>query len=190
MEPRREDLAASYQASADVFQTMGDLTRSMRFLRQMHAIDRQLVAADPNNRMAGANLAWSDLGMAENLLDQNKAEEAMPLIRDGLALFEKASSSKGYWYAEEVGQSYSDLGRAYALLAQHAQSTVDPTRMWRNALSADEKALEVRSLVPSVLDSSGHNEVSDIRRQLAEAKSALSRLGVTTSTTQARNDNK
>jgi len=173
-----------------VFQTMGDLTRSMRFLRQMHAIDRQLVAADPNNRMAGANLAWSDLGMAENLLDQNKAEEAMPLIRDGLALFEKASSSKGYWYAEEVGQSYSDLGRAYAQLAQHAQSTVDRTRMWRNALSADENALEVRSLVPSVLDSNGHDEVSDIRRQLAEAKSALSRLGVTTSTTQARNDNK
>jgi hypothetical protein len=45
-------------------------------------------------------------------------------------------------------------------------------------------------LVPSVLDSNGHDEVSDIRRQLAGAKSALSRLGVTASTTQALNDNK
>jgi hypothetical protein len=51
-ETLREGLAASYEASADVFQGDGCLTRSMRFLRQMHAIDRQLVAADPNNRMA------------------------------------------------------------------------------------------------------------------------------------------
>ena len=183
----RQDLADSYEASGDVFEARGDLARSMQFLRQEHATYRQLAAADPGNRMASANLAWSDLSMAENLLRQNEAEEAMPLIHAGLALFEKSNPSKGYWYAVELGQSYLDLGRAWALLAQRAQSPGDRTRIWHNALSAEEKALAIRSLDPTALDANGHDQVSEIRRQLAEAKSALSRQGDVKSITAARN---
>jgi eukaryotic-like serine/threonine-protein kinase len=172
----REYLAQSYEASADVFESKGDLERSMRFLRQMNAIYKQLAAADPSNGMASANLAWGDLGVAENLLEQNKAEEAMPPIHEGLALFEKVSPSKGYWYAVEMGQAYLDLGKAWALLAQRAQSPGDQSRLWHNALSADEKALDIRSLDPSALDANGHDQVSAIRHQIAEAKSALHRL--------------
>jgi hypothetical protein len=172
----REYLAQSYEASADVFESKGDLERSMRFLRQMNAIYKQLAAADPSNGMASANLAWGDLGVAENLLEQNKAEEAMPPIHEGLALFEKVSPSKGYWYAVEMGQAYLDLGKAWALLAQRAQSPGDQSRLWHNALSADEKALDIRSLDPSALDANGRDQVSAIRHQIAEAKSALHRL--------------
>ena len=183
----RQDLADSYEASGDVFEARGDLARSMQFLRQEHATYRQLAAADPGNRMASANLAWSDLSMAENLLRQNKPEQATPLIHAGLALFEKSNPSKGYWYAVELGQSYLDLGRAWALLAQRAQSPGDRTRLWHNALSAEENALAIRSLDPGTLDANGHDQVSEIRRQLAEAKSALSRQGDVKSITAARN---
>jgi len=178
-------LAESYDASADVFEAKGNLEESMRFLRQTRAIYKQLTAADPSNHMASANVAWSDLGMAENLVEQNKAERAIPLIHDALALFEKSSSSKGYWYAVEVGQSYLDLGRAWAVLAQRAQTTSDRTRLWHNALAAEETALGMRSLGPGVLDANGHDQVSEIRHHIAESKSALSRLGAVTSTATA-----
>ena len=184
----REYLGASYEVSADVFDTKGDLSLSMRFIRQERAIYKQLAAADPGNRMASADLALSDLGMAENFLHQNKAEEALPLIHNALGLFEKSNPSKGYWYAVEVGQSYLDLGRAWALLAQRAQSPNDQTRLWHNALSAEETALAIRSLHPGALDANGQDQVSEIRGQLAEAKSALRRLGSVPSTTAARKE--
>ena len=176
----REYLGESYEVSAEVFETRGSLEQSMLFLRRVHAIYQQMAAADPGNGMASANLAFSDLGMAENLLRQNKAESAMPLIREAIALFEKSNPSKGYWYAVEFGQSYLDLGKAWTLLAQRSQSAADQARLWSKALSADQKALAIRSLDPTRLDSNGYDQLSDIRRQLVEANTALDRLRAAT----------
>jgi tetratricopeptide (TPR) repeat protein len=152
------------------------LAQSLRFLRQTHAIYEQLVAVDPSDRMGGANLALADLSMAENLLRQNRVEEAMPLVRDGLAIFEKSNPAKGYWYADEMGAAYLDLGRAWALLAKRTQPDGDRTQLWRKALAADQKALAIRALVPTALDANGNDQLSEIRGQLTEADSALSRL--------------
>jgi serine/threonine protein kinase len=169
----RHYLAESYDASADVYASKGDLARSSRFLRETQAIYKQLAAADPSDKMSSANLAWSDLDIAENLLRQNKVEEAMPLIREGLALFEKSNPSKGYWFAVEVGQSYLDLGRAWTLLAQSSPSSRNRIQFWQNALASYQNALAIRSLDPTALDANGHDQLSDIRRQLAEAEAAL-----------------
>jgi len=170
----RHYLAESYDAYADVYASKGDLERSSRFLRETRAIYQQLAAADPSDKMSRANLAWSDLAIAENLLRQNKVEDAMPLIREGLALFEKKSNpSKGYWFAVEVGQSYLDLGRAWAMLAQSAPSSRNRTQFWQNAVASDQNALAIRTLDPTALDANGHDQLSDIRRQLVEAEAAL-----------------
>ena len=170
----REDLGESYDASAEVLATKGELEGALRFNRQALEIYKQLVSADPGNRMARANMGWSQLGIGEISLRQNKLSGAMQQIHDGLANFQKSNPTKGFWYAVEMGQSYLDLGRVYAALAERASSSDEKMRLWREGCSWDREALGARSASPGRLDASGHDLMSDIRGQLARCDAAMS----------------
>ena len=169
-------LGESYDASADVLVIKGDLDAALRCARQELAIYEQLVSADPGNLMARADIGLSDVTIGEILLRQNKPTEALQQIRGGLANFRESNQSKGFWYAVEMGQTYLDLGKVYAALAERASSPDDKMRLWRTARSWDEEALRARSASPGRFDASGQDLMSEIRGQLArcdEAKPAL-----------------
>lgn len=166
-------LSESYDASADVLATKGEWGGALRFNRRVFEIDAQLVSADSGNRMARANIGWSELGIGEILLRQNKPAEALQQIRDGLANFQKSNQSKGFWYAVEMGQSYLDLGKVYAALAERASSPDQKMRQWRKACSWDQEALVARSASPGRLDANGHDQMSEIRGQLARCDAAM-----------------
>ncbi len=181
----REYLADSYTISGNVLQAKGELKESLRYLQQARAIYKQLAAADPNNKMANANVGWGNLNVADNLLLQGQVDEAMPLIRDGLAIFEKINMQKGFWYAVQLGQSYLDLGKAWAEKAKWASSSAGSQQMWRNALAADQKALAIRSVNSTVFNGNGHDQMAEIRHQIDEANAALSPAGAAKSSEEA-----
>jgi tetratricopeptide (TPR) repeat protein len=156
-----------------VLETKGELEEALRFNRRAFEIYTQLVSADPGNRMARADVGWSELGIGEILLRQNKLADAMQQIGDGLANFQKSTPPNGYWYAVEVGQSYLDLGKIYAALAERASSLDEKMRLWRQARSWDQEALRVRSTSPGQLDASGRDLMSEIRGQLARCDAAI-----------------
>jgi serine/threonine protein kinase/tetratricopeptide (TPR) repeat protein len=168
----REYLAEGYEVCADVAQTKGDLEGALRYLRQNHAIYVGLVAADPGNKMASADLAWGDLGVGEILLQQNKVNEALQRIREAIQIFQKSTAPEGFWYAVEMGQSYLDLGKAYAALAELAPSESERVRFWREATSWNQKALAIRSTSPNRRDANGHDQIDEIRQQLARCNAA------------------
>jgi serine/threonine protein kinase/tetratricopeptide (TPR) repeat protein len=181
----REYLADSYTISGNVLQAKGELKESLRYLQQARAIYKQLAAADPNNKMANANVGWGNLNVADNLLLQGQVDEAMPLIRDGLAIFEKINMQKGFWYAVQLGQSYLDLGKAWAEKAKRASSSASSQQMWRNALAADQKALAIRSVNSTVFNGNGHDQMAEIHHQIDEANAALSPAGAAKSSEEA-----
>lgn len=169
-------LGESYDASVDVLATKGDLDAALRCARQELAIYEQLVFADPNNQMARVDIGWSDINLGEILLRQNKPTQALQPIRDALANFRSSKPSKGFWYAVEMGQSYLDLGKVYAALAERAGSSDERMRLWRTARSQDQEALRARSASPGRLDSEGHDLMADIQGQLARCDAAMSAL--------------
>jgi len=166
-------LGESYDATVEVLVTKGDLDAALRCARQELAIFEQLVFADPNNRMGRANIGWSDINIGEILLRQNKPTQALRPIRDALANFRNSKSSKGFWYAVEMGQAYLDLGKVYAALAERASSPDERMRLWREAGSQDQEALNVRSTSPGHLDANGHDLMSEIQAQLARCDAAM-----------------
>jgi len=166
-------LGESYDASVDVLATKGDLDAALRCARQELAIYEQLALADPSNQMARADIGWSDVNIGEILLRQNKPTEALQQIRDGLANFRKSKQSKGFWFAVEMGQSYLDLGKVYAALAERARSPDEKKRLWREARSWDQEALKARSASPGRLDANGRDQMSEIREQLARCDAAM-----------------
>jgi tetratricopeptide (TPR) repeat protein len=169
----REYLGESYDASADVLETRGELEVALRFDRRALEIYTHLASTDPGNRMARANVGWSDLSIGEILLRQNKPTEALRQIRDGLVNFQESKQSKGYWYAVEMGQAYLDLGEVYAALAERASAPDERMRLWREAHSWDQEALRARSASPGRLDTNGHDQISEIRGQLARCDAAM-----------------
>jgi eukaryotic-like serine/threonine-protein kinase len=181
----REYLADSYNISGDVLEEKRDLVASLRYLQQAQVLYKQLASTDPHNRMANANVGWSSINVAENLLLQGKPDKAMPLIRNGLAIFEKVNPQKGYWYAVQMGQSYLDLGKAWAVKAKQTSSSTQRQQMWRNALDAGQKALAARKVDPTAFDPAGHDQLDEIRHQIGEANAALSPAGAAKSSEEA-----
>lgn len=171
----REYLAQSYDTSATILESRHDFEGAMSSLRRNHEMYSQIVKADPGNRMARTNLGWSDLSIAEILLRTGQIKAAMEDIRQGIDLFQNSDPDKGFWYANEMGQAYLDLGMGYSTLARRARSTADRTRLWREAQSCEQQALDFRSGIPNRLDANGDDQVSEITHQLAVTTAALER---------------
>lgn len=172
----REELANNYDFCAQLLEITGDLEGALRLLRNQKKIFNELTSADPGNRMAVEDAAWTNLDMAEILLRQGKIADALPLIRQALSAFQKTNPANKYWYSVQMGQSYLDLGKVSAALAQRADSRSDKRRYWSDAKSWYQKALDARSLGPGQRDLDGKDQIGDIRRELTRATAALSRL--------------
>ena len=172
----REELANNYDFCAQLLEITGDLEGALRLLRNQKKIFNELTSADPGNRMAVEDAAWTNLDMAEILLRQGKIADALPLIRQALSAFQKTNPANKYWYSVQMGQSYLDLGKVSAALGQRADSRSDKRRYWSDAKSWYQKALDARSLGPGQRDLDGKDQIGDIRRELTRATAALSRL--------------
>ena len=167
-------LGENYDATTDVLTIKGDLVGARQFALRTQAVYKQLLFADPNHQMARADIGWSEVSMAEILLRENKPQEAIRHIQAAVANFRESGPSRGYWTSVELGESYLDLGKAYAALAERAHSRDEKTRLWREAKSWDEDALKVRSASPGQRDDNGVDQVGEIRRQLAKCEAHTS----------------
>jgi len=172
----REQLAVCYNLCADVLESNRDREGALRILRLSRKIYQDLGSVDPGNRMAKADLAWSDLDIAEVMLRQGKVNAALPLIREALPIFQKAVPANTYWYAVSMAETYTDLGKVNAIFAEHASSRAAKRRFWIEASALYQQALEVRGTGPGRRDGNGHDQIGDIHRQLATATTALAQL--------------
>ena len=169
----REGLASHCIDNADILEANGDLEGALRLLREAKKIYQEITSTDAGDRMAEEDLAWTDLNTAEVLLRQGKVTEAASMVHAALSTFERDNPANKYWYAVEMGQTYLDLGRVSAALAEHAASPTDKKRFWSDAGSWFQKALDIRTTGPGQLDADGHDQVGEIRRELAHANTAL-----------------
>jgi len=166
----REYFAETCDIRASALQKRGDLNGALKLERLAWNTYRQLATADPGNMLARANLAWADLAIAEILIPQGRPESALPYIRRAMATFHGSAGGKQLWEATQLGQAYSDLGLAYAALAEQASSRDEKEKAWRNARSWYQQALDVWRQRPAragALDAFGHDQATAISRQLA-----------------------
>jgi tetratricopeptide (TPR) repeat protein len=176
----REYLAESYDVRGSLLAMKGDLPAALSLDRRMWKIFKQLADADPSNMLARSNVGWSDLSIGEVLLRQGRTTQALRRFHDALAIFRGGVSPKELWFVTELGQSFSDLGRANAALAVQAASSSAKARAWRTARSWFEKGLDTWNQRPKgmgTLDANGHDQTADLRRQLARCDANLNRLG-------------
>jgi len=172
----REYLAETYDIRATALQKRGDLDSALKLERLAWNLHRQLATADPGNMLAHANLAWADLAIAEILIPQGQPQAALPYIRRAIATFHADPTGKQLWEATELGQAYSDLGLAYAALAEQASSPAEKDNAWRSARSWYQQALNIWRQRPpraGALDAFGHDQAAAIVRQLALCDSHL-----------------
>jgi serine/threonine protein kinase/tetratricopeptide (TPR) repeat protein len=169
----REALASHCNDSADILEANGDMEGALRLLREAKKVYQEITSTDPGDKMAQEDLAWTDLNTAEVLLRQGKVTEAASMVHAALPTFQKDNPANKYGYAVEMGETYLDLGRVSAALAEHAASPAEKKRFWSDAGSWFQKALDIRTTGPGQLDADGHDQVGEIRRQLTRATAAL-----------------
>jgi len=95
------------------------------------------------------------------------------MVHAALPIFEKDNPANKYGYAVEMGQTYLDLGMVTAALAEHTVLPAEKKQLWNDAASWFQKALDARTAGPGQLDTNGHDQVGEIRRQLARAAAAM-----------------
>jgi len=169
----REGLASHCDDSAEILEANGDMEGALRLLREAKKIYQEIISIDPGDKMAQENLAWTDLNTAEVLLPQGKVTEAASMVHAALPTFQNGNPANKYWYAVEMGQTYLDLGKVSAALAEHAGSPADKKRLWSDAGSWFQKALDIRTTGPGQLDADGRDQVGEIRRELTRTTAAL-----------------
>ena len=176
----REYLAESYDVRGSLLAKKGDLPAALSLDLRMWKLFTQLADADPSNMLARGNVGWSDLSIGEVLLRQHRTTQALNRFHDALTMFRASGTEKELWFVTELGQSYADLGMAHAALAEQATSPAEKVRAWRAARSWLEKGLDTWNHRPDgmgTLDANGHDQITDLRRQLARCDANLSRLG-------------
>jgi len=90
----KEYLGEGYSQLAGLQQTKGDYQAVLESSRQAHQIFLELFAADANNHLAKANLAFTDSSMAKELLSLKRPKQAVPLLREAARTFEDMSPEK------------------------------------------------------------------------------------------------
>jgi tetratricopeptide (TPR) repeat protein len=143
--PLREYLGEAVNRLAGFRKDEGDATGALDEYRRAHQIFRDLVAADPKNSLAKANVGFAAVGIANSLVASGKPESAMPHLREAVAVFQEMSPDSGNRYVRTgLASSYSGLGGAYsALAAKRTLSTSERQKNWREARSSYEKSLGV-----------------------------------------------
>ena len=175
----REYLAAAYGISANSAKEKGDPREALELYHREHEIFKELSFADRSNQLAALNFCISDLNVGEVLVGQGRVSEGLRRIREALAIVRGAPGSNNLWAKTGLSLSYSDLGMAYAALADHAVSANEKTRYWREARSWDQRGLDIWSQKLStarVLDANGHDQVAHLTQQLAKCDAELREL--------------
>ena len=171
----REYLAESYDITADLQVEKGNLEPALGLHRRAHEILQQLHDADPSNQLAVENLAFSDLSIGEVLVREGKVNQGLKSIQVSLAMVRGIGAPKNLWDSTVFSQTYSDLGLAYAALAERATSPGEKRRDWREARSWYQQGLGVwgEKADDATVDANGQHQVAAIRRQLAKCDANL-----------------
>ena len=174
----REWLAEAYDISADLQVQKGNLEPALDFDRRAQGIFKELHDADPSNELAVENLAFNYLSVGEILVRQSRIAQGLQNIRAALAMVQGIGVPKNLWHSTLLSQSYSDLGMAYAALAEHAITRDERTRDWREARSWYQKALDVwgEKAKLGTVDAMGRNQSAAISQQLAKCEANLQAL--------------
>jgi non-specific serine/threonine protein kinase/serine/threonine-protein kinase len=114
----KEYLGEAYSQLAGLEYTKVDYQSAFASSRQAHQIFTELFAADPNNHLAKANLAFSDSNMAKALLSMGKPKEAMPLLREAVVTFEDMSPEKSSDRMVRSGVAFVYFQMGNAIMAQ------------------------------------------------------------------------
>jgi serine/threonine protein kinase/tetratricopeptide (TPR) repeat protein len=174
----REWLAEAYDISADLQVQKGNLEPALDFDRRAQEIFKELHDEDPSNELAVENLAFNYLSVGEILVRQSRIAQGLQNIRAALAMVQGIGAPKNLWHSTLLSQSYSDLGMAYAALAEHTVTRDERTRDWREARSWYQKALDVwgEKAKLGTVDAMGRNQSAAISQQLAKCEANLQAL--------------
>jgi hypothetical protein len=109
---------------------------------------------------------------------QSRIAQGLQNIRAALAMVQGIGAPKNLWHSTLLSQSYSDLGMAYAALAEHTVTRDERTRDWREARSWYQKALDVwgEKAKLGTVDAMGRNQSAAISQQLAKCEANLQAL--------------
>jgi len=126
-----------YQRHADVSAALATFNRS-------HKIFANLLSADAKNSLAKTNFAFSDLGVAQCLLELGRPALALETYRESVTTFEEMPSemNSNRYPRSGLATAYSGLADVYSALA--SQKNLSPSQArayWQRAHSACEKSL-------------------------------------------------
>jgi non-specific serine/threonine protein kinase/serine/threonine-protein kinase len=123
----REYLGEAYNLSAPLLEKTGNINQALEDYRGANGTFAELRAADPANSLARANLGFSDLGIAHELLLKRDVQPAFPPIWEAIKTFE-GIEHKNRYDIEGQAESYEALAMAYEALAEHEASSATKAR--------------------------------------------------------------
>ena len=172
----REYLGEAYNLSAPLLKKKGDINLALEYYGNAHNIFASLYNADPSNSLARTNFGFSDLGIAQELLQKHQIQTAFPPIREAIATFEPIKQKTRY-DMEGVAQSYETMGLAFAALADRESTKSQKARDLREAQSWLQKCLRTWEMDSSqgAGDPLAGQESSRVRRELANCESILAK---------------
>jgi tetratricopeptide (TPR) repeat protein len=122
----------------------GKFADSLVTEREAKQIFRSLLAADPNNSLAKANVAFAESGVADALVQSGQPAAAIEVLQEALATFQALSpetASNRYVRSGFASANYL-MGNVYAALAASRRaSRAQASAEWREARSWYQKSL-------------------------------------------------
>jgi serine/threonine protein kinase/tetratricopeptide (TPR) repeat protein len=167
-------LAECYDVWADVLLRKGDLPGAWNLYRRELSIWEDLSSRDPSDRLAAADVAFSELSLGQILLRQGRILEGLRRARSAL-LIAKRGNSQDLWTATLLSMCYSDMGNAYVALADRSNPGADKIRNLREARSRYGKAQDIWIAIPNHgnPDALGHDQATLITQEITRCDTAL-----------------
>jgi len=176
--PLREYLGEAVLRLAGFQKDQGDGAGALERHRRGHQIFQELVAADPKDSLARANVGFASVGMGNSLVMSGQPDDAVPVLQAAVTSFQAMSpESAGNRYVRTgLASAYAGLGEAYRTWAGDLNlSSAERQKKWHEARAWYEKSLSVWNdkLKRDELENDEREDVQMVGANLAKCDSAL-----------------
>jgi len=176
--PLREYLGEAVLRLAGFQKDQGDGAGALETHRRGHQIFQELVAADPKDSLARANVGFASVGMGNSLVMSGQPDDAVPVLQAAVTSFQAMSpESAGNRYVRTgLASAYAGLGEAYRTWAGDLNlSSAERQKKWHEARAWYEKSLSVWNdkLKRDELENDEREDVQMVGANLAKCDSAL-----------------
>jgi len=175
----QEYLGEAYAVVAAISMRRGDVGQMLDYYTKAREVFSKLSNADPTNALAHDNALLMQLGIADALSEQGKANLSMVQIRNAISEFEKIEHKNRYQIAGQA-TAYASLGRSFFNLAGQS-APGRKVALLRESRSWYEKSLntlqqETRRASADPLG--GDTTEESVRQRLSMCDEALAKLTV------------